>query len=166
MQCLEAQFYSCAVFGQPISDELTGSGPAPIGCQAAYFTNDDLRAIAQNTAENEIAHVAFLRAALGNSSVLCPLVNIGSAFSQAADAVLNTTLNPQFSPYTNDLFFLHGAFILEDLGVTAYKGAAPLIQSPDILSAAAGELCLHIYVLQCNCPASTIPCSIVFLTND
>ena len=105
-----------------------------------------------DVAQNEIAHVRFLRSALGNSSVQCPLVNIGSAFSQAADAVLGTTLNPQFSPYVNDLFFLHGAYIFEDLGVTAYKGAAPLIQSPDILSAAAGEcLSLHLAVLHDLC---------------
>ena len=45
----------------------------------------------------------------------------GNAFSMAADAALNTTLSPPFSPYTNDLFFLHGAFIFEDVGVTAYQ---------------------------------------------
>lgn len=136
---MEAQFYSCAVYGQPLSDDLTGSGPQPIGCQQANFTNDDINSIAMDVANNEIAHVRFLRSALGNSSVQCPLVNIGSAFSDAANAVLGTTLNPAFSPYVNDLFFLHGAYIFEDLGVTAYKGAAPLIQSKDILSAAAGK---------------------------
>ena len=32
----------------------------------------------------------------------------GPAFAAAANAALNTTLNPPFSPYANDLFFLHG----------------------------------------------------------
>ena len=119
--------------------QLTGNGPAPIGCQAANFTNDDILSIAMDVANNEIAHVNFLRTALGNYSVQCPLVNIGSAFSDAANAVLNTTLSPPFSPYVNDLFFLHGAFIFEDVGVTAYKGALTSFQNPDIMVAAAGK---------------------------
>ena len=93
--------------------------------------------------ENEIAHVNYLRTALGNYSVQCPLVNIGDAFSAAADAALNTTLSPPFSPYVNDLYFLTGAFIFEDLGVTAYKGALASFNSSDIMTAAAGEYCCH-----------------------
>jgi len=139
LQCLEAQYYSCAVYGHSISDELTGNGPQPIGCQQANFTNDDLYGIAMDVANNEIAHVNYLRTALGNSSVQCPLVNIGDAFSAAANAALNTTLSPPFVPYTNDLYFLTGAFIFEDLGVTAYKGALTSFQSSDIMLAAAGE---------------------------
>ena len=92
-----------------------------------------------DVANNEIAHVNYLRTALGNYSVQCPLVNIGDAFSAAADAALNTTLSPPFVPYTNDLYFLTGAFIFEDLGVTAYKGALTSFQSSDIMLAAAGE---------------------------
>ena len=148
LECLEAQFYSCAVYGQPLSAELTGNGPAPLGCQAANFTNDDVHNLAMDVANNEIAHVNYLRTALGNYSVQCPLVNIGSAFSDAANAVLNTTLSPPFSPYVNDLYFLHGAFIFEDAGVTAYKGALASFMSKDIMTAAAGKqlplpICRH-----------------------
>ena len=138
LQCLEAQFYSCAVYGHSLSDDLTGSGPQPIGCQQANFTNDDIFNVAMDVASNEIAHVNYLRTALGNSSVQCPLVNIGDAFSAAADAALGTTLSPAFSPYVNDLYFLTGAFIFEDLGVTAYKGALSSFESSDIMTAAAG----------------------------
>ena len=48
----------------------------------------------------------------------------GTAFSDAADAAFNTKLSPRFTPYlaqTNDLIFLHGAFIFEDVGVPAYQ---------------------------------------------
>ena len=138
LECLEAQFYSCAVYGQPLSAALTGNGPAPIGCQAANFTNDDIYSLAMDVANNEMAHVAYLRSALGSSAVECPLVNIGSAFSSAANAALNTTLSPAFSPYVNDLFFLHGAFIFEDVGVTAYKGALTSFQNKNTMLAAAG----------------------------
>ena len=154
LQCLEAQYYSCAVFGHPLSDELTGSGPQPIGCQQANFTNDDIYSIAMDVANNEIAHVNYLRTALGNYSVQCPLVNIGDAFSAAADAALGTTLSPAFVPYTNDLYFLTGAFIFEDLGVTAYKGALTSFQSSDIMLAAAGKPTPSLPVtLQHSCPA-------------
>ena len=54
-----------------------------------------------------------------------PQLNIGAgtngSFSLAADAAFNMTLDPPFNPYANDVFFVHGAFIFEDVGVTAYK---------------------------------------------
>jgi len=164
LECLEAQFYSCAVYGQPLSAELTGNGPAPIGCQSANFTNDDIYSIAMDVANNEIAHVNYLRTALGNYSVQCPLVNIGSAFSDAANAVLNTTLSPPFSPYVNDLYFLHGAFIFEDVGVTAYKGALTSFQSKDIMLAAAGKCllpvgCSDMLATICFCHCLCLSCA-------
>lgn len=135
------QFYSCAVSGKPLSDALTGGGPAPIGCTKANLTS--YYGIAKNIADDEIAHVGFLRKALGSAAVKCPLVDIGPAFAAAANAAANATLSPPFTPYANDLFFLHGAFIFEDVGVTAYKGGVPILQGGPtaFLDAAAGALC-------------------------
>jgi hypothetical protein len=65
--------------------------------------------------------VRLLRKALGKHAVPQPRINIGTAFAAAANAAFNATLKPAFSPYANDLFFYHGAFIFEDVGVTAYK---------------------------------------------
>ena len=64
----------------------------------------------------------------------------GTSFEAAARAAFNMTLKPAFDPYANNLFFLHGAFIFEDVGVTAYKGAAGLLTNKDNLTPAAGIL--------------------------
>lgn len=79
---------------QPTADRLTG-------CK--------LQKIAEEIADNEIAHVRLIRSALGAAAVKRPLIDIGKAFATAADAALNMTLKPAFSPYTNDIFFYHGA---------------------------------------------------------
>ena len=84
--------------------------------------------LAKELKEDEVAHVAFLRAALGDAAGPCPKMDISpELFNDAAQAVLGTDEppSPPFNPYANDLFFLHGSFIFEDVGVTAYNGAVP-----------------------------------------
>jgi hypothetical protein len=100
--------------------------------------------MARAIADDEVNHVKTLRSVLQAGAVVCPKVDIGPAFAAAANAAFNTTLKPAFDPYANPLFFIHGAFIFEDVGVSAYQGAAAAL-SGDILTAAAGILGVEAY---------------------
>lgn len=72
-------------------------------------------------ASDELAHVAFLRSALGTSAAPQPLIDIGTSFAAAANAAFGATLSVNFTGYGSDKLFLLSAFIFEDVGVTAYN---------------------------------------------
>lgn len=139
LECLEAEFYSYAAYGYGLSRTLRGGGPTPVGGRKALLSPEALT-LARDLAVDEIRHVRFLRMVLGRNAVACPQINIGSAFVAAANAAVGATLPVAFSPYGSDVVFYHAAFIFEDVGATAYKGAATLIDDPAVLSAAAGIL--------------------------
>jgi Ferritin-like domain len=117
-----------------------------------------VKGIAKELADDEINHVKFLRAALGDAAVPCPKMDVGPAFAAAAAAAVGVDkLTPTFDPYANDLFFLHGAFIFEDVGVTAYNGAvapvAALLPTRACPASAALLLCccVHTCLRRCVC---------------
>lgn len=157
LEYLEAQFYLYAAKGTglPLTQQ-TGTGTqgglaAPVGSLPArkvVFTDPVVSAYAQEIAADEAAHVAFLRTALGTAAVAQPQLNIsggpGSAFAAAATAA-GLPNGANFDPYADDNSFLLGAYIFEDVGVTAYKGASPLITNKTFLEAAAGILAVEAY---------------------
>jgi len=158
LEYLEAQFYSYAAFntGLPAA-MLTGTGTAGAvitGTGAGFprgvdFTTDPLIGqYAREIAADEMAHVAFLRTALGSAAVAQPAIDISGtangAFTAAARAAGVVPMDATFDPYANPINFLIGAYIFEDIGVTAYKGASPVI-SAMYLDAAAGILAAEAY---------------------
>ena len=165
LEYLEAEFYLYAVNGSGLSaGDRTGSaagGPQgavnAVGARAVSFSDPLVAQYAREIAADELAHVRFLRNAIGSSAVAEPAIDIGvgpsNAFTavaraanmQGAGIVLNAMGGTAFDPYASDEAFLLGAFIFEDVGVTAYKGGSPLINNKTYLEAAAGILAVEAY---------------------
>jgi len=148
LEYLEAEFYSHAVYGWGLPSSLTsgkGQRGRVEGGHAVPFKSSSIRQFATEIAKDEYEHVAFLRKALGSAAVAQPEININTAFTAAATAAGLIKKGQTFNVYANENNFLLGAFIFEDVGVTAYKGAAPLISNKTYLGAAAGILAVEAY---------------------
>jgi Ferritin-like domain len=153
LEYLESQFYTYATTGAGLPASMTagvGTMGMVIPGQQVPFQDPVVQAYANEIANDEREHVNFLRTALGSAAVSMPSIDIGGtnpngAFSNAARAAGLVGAGVAFNPYANDNNFLLGAFIFEDVGVTAYKGAAPLITNKTFLEAAAGILAAEAY---------------------
>lgn len=150
LEYLEAAFYLAAV-GR-INEIQSIGGNAQIKLPAGFSGTSpvpgmsaDILEYAQEIADDELAHVKFLRQALGSAAVDRPVIDLDQAFKAAGNAASGGAIT-NFDPFANELFFIHGAFIFEDVGVTAYKGAAKLITDKNnVLDPAAGILAVEAY---------------------
>ena len=148
LEYLEAEFYSYAAFGHGLASGLThGSGHhgGTTGGRAVKFSTSAIAKYAREIAHDEVSHVKFLRSALGSAKTSRPAINIKGSFTAAARAAGLIGAHQTFDPYANENNFMLAAFIFEDVGVTAYKGAAPLISNATYLEAAAGILAVEAY---------------------
>jgi plastocyanin len=134
LEYLEAEFYTYAItgksitsFGIGIDGKATGANPASggttTGGSQVKFTNNDVLShdVAAEIGSDERAHVVLLRSALGAAAVAKPNIN----------------LNALGIGFGNQTDFLKVARILEDIGVTAYSGAAGMLKTPGIITTAA-----------------------------
>jgi len=134
LEYLEAEFYTYAItgksitsFGIGIKGRANGANPADggttVGGKKVTFTEKDVFTadMAAQIGEDERAHVVLLRGALGSAAVAMPKIDL-NAFGFGFDD-------------QND--FLRAARILEDIGVTAYSGAAGFLKTPGVITTAA-----------------------------
>ena len=126
LEYLEAEFYSMATYGKRIQEfgiDIGGTGrPGDTTGGAKVALDDRTNTVAMHITLDEQQHVRFLRQAIGSAAITKPAINL--------DAL--------GIGFKNQNEFLTLARAFEDVGVSAYGGAAPLISSRTILAAAAG----------------------------
>ncbi len=133
LEYLEAEFYNFAISGKTIEQlgvPVGGKGEKgpTTGGSKTQFNNRFTYGTALELASDEQNHVLLLRGLLGNDAVAKPAIDLG--------ALGMTEKMTQF-------LVLARAF--EDTGVSAYGGAAPLIQSKTVLGYAARILAVEAY---------------------
>jgi hypothetical protein len=123
-----------------MDDADAGTNPGAVtGGRMVPWKNNDLREFMEEVAANELAHVRFYRRTLGAQAVPRPAIDLGG-FTAAAKAA---GLGDDFDPFASEMNFFLGGMLMEDVGVTAYHGAAPLISNKQYLDAAAGILAVE-----------------------
>ena len=134
LEYLEAEFYTHAItgksitsFGIGIKGRTNGANPTDggttVGGKQVTFSDNELSThdVVAEIGSDERAHVVLLRGALGSSAVAMPNIDLGAlGFG-----------------FDNQNDFLRAARILEDIGVTAYAGAAALLKTADVITTAA-----------------------------
>ncbi|QNI30266.1 ferritin-like domain-containing protein [Alloacidobacterium dinghuense] len=129
LEYLEAEFYAMSTYGATlvrlgVIKEEDESGPTTGGQRVPGFAASPAADMATALRTDEIDHVLYLRAALGSNAVKKPAIDLNALGYGFASTHSWMELARQF----------------EDVGVSAYLGAAPLISSSTYLAAAAAIL--------------------------
>ena len=129
LEYLEAEFYAVSTYGATLLQlgVLTAadqSGMTTGGNMVPNFGKSPEAYMANALRETEIAHVSYLRSALGSYAAKKPTINLNALGYGFSDVNSWLKLARQF----------------EDVGVSAYLGAAPLITSKTYLAAAGAIL--------------------------
>lgn len=143
LEYMEAEYYLRGTQGKGLEAGDVGADPGKVvGGDKVPFKSKTIQSFLEEVAENELAHVRFYRKTLGKSAVDRPAIDFNAGFSAAAKGA---GLGDNFNAFENEMNFLLGGMLFEDVGVTAYAGAATALKEKAHLEAAAGILAVEAY---------------------
>ncbi|TIS47280.1 MAG: ferritin-like domain-containing protein, partial [Mesorhizobium sp.] len=143
LEYMEAEYYLRGTTGKGIDDSDIGSKPGDVvGGKKVAFDTPALGEFMREVAENELAHVRFYRKTLASNAVDRPAIDFDAGFAAVAKAA---GLGDDFDAFGNQMNFVLGGMLFEDVGVTAYAGAATVLKNKEFLAAAAGILAVEAY---------------------
>ncbi len=146
LEYLEAEYYRRGVYGEALPGELIGPNPGPVqGGRRVQFSTPWIAEMFAEITEDETNHVRFIRRTISASPLVeinRPALDLQSSFRKLG---VQAGLGPDFDPFADEHSFILGAFIFEDVGVTAYAGGSDLIADDDSIEAAAGILAIEAY---------------------
>jgi hypothetical protein len=143
LEYLETEYYLRGTTGAGLSEEDIGADPGEVtGGTLVPFATDSIRQFAEELAANELAHVRYYRESLGDQAVDRPAIDLAGGFAAAGQAA---GFGDNFNPFSDELNFILGGMLFEDVGVTGYKGATPLIQDKTKQGDIAGILAVESY---------------------
>jgi hypothetical protein len=146
LEYLESEYYRRGVYGSGLPDDLVGPNPGPVnGGRRVPWRTPYLREMFAEIAEDETAHVRFFRRTTSSSPLVelsRPALDYTNAFRAVGAAA---GLGPDFDPFASEEDFLLGAFLFEDVGISASAAAGDLIADPASKEAAAGILAVEGY---------------------
>ena len=132
LEYMEAEYYLRGTTGMGIDAADAGSKPGDVvGGKQVSFETPAIGEFLQEVAENELAHVRFYRKTLGSNAVDRPAIDFDAGFKAVAEAA---GLGADFDPFANEMNFVLGGMLFEDVGVTAYAGAATLLKNKEFLT--------------------------------
>lgn len=146
LEYLEAEYYQRGVYGRGLPGNLIGPNPGQVfGGRQVAFQTPYVREFLAEIAEDEMNHVRFIRQTISNSPLIeinRPTIDLVGSFRSVGRAA---GLGDNFDPFADEASFLLGAFLFEDVGVTAYIGGSDLIAQGASIEAAAGILAVEAY---------------------
>lgn len=139
---LEAEWYLRVVTGKGLSPQDTsGSGVAgPVLVRTEdpiEFRNPIIKAIAEQLASDELAHLHVVRDTFASFSLTPPArptIDLINSFELLADAA---GLNRRFNPFESESDFLIAACFIELIGLSGLVGAVGALQNNSLKSTAA-----------------------------
>lgn len=149
---LGSQYYLAALGAAPLTASQTGPGAGsillPAGSTTVPFNSAATLGFAQKLAVDEIGHVNFFRAAItaeGGTPISQPVIDLNASWTALAAAAGIIPAGATFNPFTSEANFFVGAYVLEDVCVTALCGAAAVLTDPTNVAYAASILGIEGY---------------------